>query len=84
MRRPFAFFLAAVAFCVLMLTLSLSYTTRTARAGDIHERCNECQRKTGEQYEACLAKYPVGPEQQRCHDEFNSDISHCFKNFCEQ
>lgn len=84
MRRPLAYFIAAVAFCVLMLTLSLSYSTRTARAGDIHERCNECIRKLVEQYDACLAKYPNPEEQQRCHDGFNSDVSHCYKNFCEQ
>jgi len=83
MRRPFNYFLAAVAFCVLVLALSLSFNTPTARAGDINERCNECQRKAGESYDACLAKYPV-EQQQRCHDGFNSDISHCYKNFCEQ
>lgn len=83
MRRPFTYFIAAVAFCVLMLTLSLSLGTPTAKAGDIHERCLNCQVKAQRQYDACLAKYPV-EEQQKCHDGFNSDISHCFKNFCEQ
>ncbi len=84
MRRPFVFFLAAVAFCLAMLTLSLSYNTPTARAGDINERCNECIRKTAEAFETCLAKYPEGPQQQRCYDGFNTDTSHCYKNFCEQ
>jgi hypothetical protein len=66
-----------------MLTMSLSYTSRTAKAADIHERCINCQVKTQQKYDACLAKYPV-EEQQRCHDDFNSGISHCYKNFCEQ
>jgi hypothetical protein len=83
MRRPFDFFLAAAAFCVLLLTLSLSYAPPTAKAADLQERCNHCLMKTQAKYDACLAKYPV-EEQQRCHDEFNSDISHCHRNFCEQ
>ena len=83
MRRPYAYFLAAVAFCVFMLALSLSFNTPTAKAGDIHERCLDCSVKNFERYEACLAKYPV-EEQQRCHDDYNEGVVHCFKNFCEQ
>ena len=84
MRRTFTYFIAAVAFCVLMLTLSLSFNTRTARAGDINERCNECTRKMAEAYEKCVARYPNPEDQMRCDEEFNRDVIHCYKNFCEQ
>jgi hypothetical protein len=79
MRKMFAFFTAAIIFCLLMLAFSLP-ATRTAEAARPDQTCEHCQRKVGEKYEKCIAKNPSDPT---CGDEFNLGIVHCYATVCE-
>jgi hypothetical protein len=81
MRRILSPLTAALAFVALVLALTLAGPARPAKAGDIHERCNHCIEKAAQDYERCQAKYGLD---NRCDDEFNKDIVHCYRNFCEQ
>jgi hypothetical protein len=66
----------------LALTLSSSFTTRTVNSADIHEKCIDCQVRANRQQEHCMQQHPDDPA--LCGDNFNRDIVHCFRNFCEQ
>lgn len=82
MKRPFAYFSAALTFCLLMLALSLPYTTRTVRAAEDFEKCNACLERTAAHYNQCVANF--GELDPRCGERFNQDIINCYRNFCEQ
>lgn len=82
MRRLFAYFSAALVFCLMLLTLSLPSTTRTVRAADINEKCNDCLQRVADHYNQCIAT--LGETDPRCGERFNQDIINCYRNFCEQ
>lgn len=82
MRRPLTYFTAALVFCLLMLTFSLSYTTRIVKASDLQEKCDDCTIRNARQFEQCQAIH--GQDEQRCYDQYNEGVVHCFRNFCEQ
>ncbi|HEV7892712.1 MAG TPA: hypothetical protein VGP08_19010 [Pyrinomonadaceae bacterium] len=79
MKRTLSSVSAALAFFAVVFALTLP--PGTARAADINERCNDCLAKTQRDYERCQAKYGFD---NRCDDQFNKDIVHCYRNFCEQ
>jgi hypothetical protein len=79
MKRILSSVSAALVFFAVVFALTLQ--TRTASAGDINERCNDCLAKTQRDYERCQEKYGFD---NRCDDQFNKDIVHCYRNFCEQ
>jgi len=72
---------AALSFVVFVLALSLAGPARPARAADINELCNDCLRRTQEQYERCQAQFGFDT---RCDEQFNRDIVNCYRQFCEQ
>jgi uncharacterized membrane protein len=82
MKRTFAYVSAALTFCLMMLALSLPATTRTVKAADINEKCNDCLARTAAHYNQCVATF--GELDPRCGEHFNQDIIHCYRNFCEQ
>ena len=79
MRRLFAFFSAAL-FC-FVLTLAISYTTRTVKAQN-PDRCNPCVAQCGAHQDQCYAIH--GFDEIRCGDQFNECIVRCYREFCEQ
>jgi hypothetical protein len=82
MKRTFAYLSAALTFCLLMLALSLPYTTRTVKAAGDPEQCNACLATLAAHYNKCVAKY--GETDPRCGEQANQDTIHCYRHFCEQ
>lgn len=82
MKRTFAYLSAALVFCLLMLALSLPYTTRTVRAADDVEKCNDCLQRLAEHYNQCVAIF--GELDPKCGEKANQDTIICYRNFCEQ
>ncbi|HEX5706116.1 MAG TPA: hypothetical protein VFX96_02390 [Pyrinomonadaceae bacterium] len=81
MRRSFVIYFAALVFA-LALTLSSPFTTRTVNSADLQEKCDDCNIRNNRQFEHCLTVH--GINEQRCYDQFNEGVVHCFRNFCEQ
>lgn len=83
MRKTFIGFTLAVVFCVLALLLSTPYAARTAQAAPPPQPdpCQKCLDKLARDFDKCEAKYGVG---QRCYDQFNNDVIHCYATVCEQ
>ena len=79
MKRILSSVSAALVFFAVVFALTLP--TRTARAADIYERCNDCLLRTQQQYERCQAQFGFD---NRCDDQFNRDIVNCYRQFCEQ
>jgi hypothetical protein len=82
MRRFLTSLSAALLFVALALVLFQPYTTRTAKAADINEKCNECTVRNVQRYEQCIAIH--GETDQRCGEQYNQGVIHCYRNFCEQ
>jgi hypothetical protein len=82
MKRTFAYLTAALIFCLLMLTLSLPYTTRTVKAAEDFQKCNDCLERIGAKFAQCQAVF--GEFEARCYDEINRETIICYRNFCEQ
>jgi len=82
MRKSLTYFSAALVFCLLMLTFSLSSTTRIVKASDLQEKCDDCTIRNARQFEQCLAVH--GQDELRCYDQYNEGVVQCFRNFCEQ
>ena len=80
MRRIFAYFTAALIACVLALTLSTPMAVRTVKASDLQEKCDDCSIRNYRQFEHCVAV----TNDQRCYDQYNEGVVHCFRHFCEQ
>ncbi|MBD0327486.1 MAG: hypothetical protein ICV68_13700 [Pyrinomonadaceae bacterium] len=80
MRRIFTFLTAAIIICMLALTLSTPTALRTVRAADLQEKCDDCNIRNNRQFEHCVAI----SNDQRCYDQYNEGVVHCFRNFCEQ
>ena len=82
MKRTFAYVSAALTFCLLMLALSLPQTTRTVKAADINEKCNDCIARIAAHYNQCVAIF--GELDPRCGEQANQETIICYRNFCEQ
>ena len=78
MRRLFAF-LSAALFC-FVLTLAISYSTRTVKAQST-DRCTPCVVNCSDQQDHCWAVH--GLDDVRCGDAFNRCIVRCYREFCE-
>jgi hypothetical protein len=81
MRRFLTSLSAALALVALALVLFQPYTTRTAKAADIHERCLDCIQRLVEHYERCQAQFGFDV---RCDEQYNRDVVNCYREFCEQ
>jgi hypothetical protein len=73
---------AALLFLALALVLFQPHPAGTARAADIHEKCEDCTVRNAQQYDQCVAVH--GIDEQRCSDQYNEGVVHCYRNFCEQ
>lgn len=82
MKRTFAYLSAALTFCLLMLALSLPYTTQTVKAAEDFEKCNDCLARTAQHYNQCVAIF--GELDPQCGERANQDTIICYRNFCEQ
>ena len=82
MKRPFAYLSAALTFCLLMLALSLPQTTRTVRAAEDFEKCNDCLARIAQHYNQCVAIF--GELDPQCGERANQETIICYRNFCEQ
>jgi hypothetical protein len=82
MKRLSAYLPAALVTLTLSLAILSPVTTRTVKADPSPERCNECQFNVEKRFENCQEVH--GLDYQRCYDDFNTGIVHCFRNFCEQ
>jgi hypothetical protein len=71
----------SVALVFFAVVFALTLPTRTARAADINERCNDCLVRTQREYERCQAQFGFD---NRCDDQFNRNIVNCYRQFCEQ
>jgi hypothetical protein len=81
MKRTLAYLATALAFCLLLLALSLP-SSRTVKAADDVEKCNDCLQRVADHYNQCIAT--LGETDVRCGERFNQDIINCYRNFCEQ
>lgn len=79
MKRILSSVSAALAFFAVVFALTLP--APTASAADINEKCNDCLARTQRQYEKCQEQFGFDT---RCDEQFNQDIIHCYRNFCEQ
>ena len=77
MRRTFTLFALLLTF----LATSLISTPTLPVAKADRQTCSECQAKVNARWEQCIAVH--GIEYQRCGDDFNEGIVHCFEHFCE-
>jgi hypothetical protein len=82
MKRTFAYLTSALTFCVLMLALSFPYTTRTVKAAEEFEKCNDCIARMAAKFNQCQAVF--GEFEARCYEELNRETIICYRNFCEQ
>jgi hypothetical protein len=82
MRRVLSSVSAALVFVALALVLFQPQATRTARAADIHERCEDCTIRNNQRFEQCLAVH--GQDHIPCYDKYNEGVVICHRNFCEQ
>jgi hypothetical protein len=82
MKRPFTYFSAALILLVLMLTFSLSLTTRTVKAVRTLDKCDRCVGKVQQRLEKCEAQ--SGGPTQACYDQYNQGIVDCYATVCEQ
>ena len=80
-RRPLSYFSAALIFCLLMLSLSLPYTTRTVKA-QTPDPCVECLGKVEQLFEQCELLF--GGPNNFCYNLFNQGIVYCYATVCEQ
>jgi hypothetical protein len=77
----FTYFSAALSICVLALVFSTPYTTRTVKAAPA-DRCDDCTAGVYARFAQCQAVH--GESYQRCYDDYNEGVVHCFAHFCEQ
>lgn len=82
MRRFLTSLSAALVLVALALVLFQPYSTRTAKAADIHERCNDCTVRNAQRYEQCIAIH--GETDPNCGEQYNQGVINCYRNFCEQ
>lgn len=82
MRRVLSSVSAALVLVALALVLFQPQATRTARASDIHERCEDCTIRNINRFEQCLAVH--GQDHIPCYDKYNEGVVICHRNFCEQ
>ncbi len=82
MKRLLAYLPATLAALVVSLAVLAPFASRTVKADPSPDRCIECQLVLEHRFEQCQAVH--GTDYQRCYDEFNEGIVHCFRNFCEQ
>ncbi len=80
MRRIFTYLTAAIIICLLALALSTPTALRTVKAADLQEKCDDCNIRNNRRFEHCIAV----SNDQRCYDQYNAGVVHCFRNFCEQ
>jgi len=82
MKRALSSLSAALLFVALALVLFQPQTARTARASDIHERCEDCTIRNNQRSEQCLAVH--AQDHTPCYDKYNEGVVICHRNFCEQ
>lgn len=82
MRRVLSSLSAALVFVALALVLFQPQATRTARAADIHEKCEDCSARNFRQFEHCTEVH--GVDHIPCYDQYNEGVVICYRNFCEQ
>ena len=82
MKRVLSSLSVALVFLALALTMFQPYAARTARAADIHEKCEDCSVRNFRQFEHCTAVH--GIDHIPCYDQYNEGVVICFRNFCEQ
>ena len=82
MKRVLSTLSAALVFVALSLALFQPYPTRTARAADINEKCEDCSVRNFRQFEHCTEVH--GINHMPCYDQYNEGVVICFRNFCEQ
>jgi hypothetical protein len=80
MKRITSLISAALVFAAL--AFALTQPARTVKAADINDRCNDCTAKNAQQFDQCQAVH--GINYQRCYDDYNEGVVHCFAHFCEQ
>ena len=82
MKRLLTSLSAALLFVALALVLFQPYPTRTVRAADLQEKCDECTIRNNRQFEHCLEIH--GQNHIPCYDQYNEGVVICYRNFCEQ
>jgi hypothetical protein len=82
MKKISVCFSAALTACVLALTLSTPVAVRVVKASDLQERCDDCTINNARRFDQCQAVH--GQNYQRCYDDYNEGVVHCFAHFCEQ
>ena len=82
MKRVLSTLATALVFVALALVLFQPQTTRTARAADIHEKCEDCTIRNNQRFEQCLEVH--GINHIPCYDQYNAGVVICYRNFCEQ
>ena len=80
MKRIMSSLSAALVFAAL--AFALTQPARTVKAADINEKCNDCTIRNFQQFEHCQQIH--GQNYQRCYDDYNEGVVHCYRNFCEQ
>lgn len=82
MRKTFVSLTLAVIFCVLALLLSTPYASRTVKAAQQFDACEDCLAQVQQRLERCEAK--AGGPAQKCYEQFNKGIVECYATVCEQ
>lgn len=82
MKRVMTSLSAALLFLALALVLFQPHPAGTARAADIHEKCEDCSTRNFRQFEHCTEIH--GVNHMPCYDQYNEGVVHCYRNFCEQ
>ncbi len=82
MKRLISSLSVALFFVALALVMFQPYPARTARAADIHEKCEDCTIRNNRQFEHCTEIH--GINHIPCYDKYNEGVVHCYRNFCEQ
>ncbi|HEY0406698.1 MAG TPA: hypothetical protein VGC89_13285 [Pyrinomonadaceae bacterium] len=82
MRRISAYLGAVVIACGLAFALSTPVALRVVKASDLQQQCDDCTIRNARQFDQCLAVH--GETYQRCYDDYNEGVVHCFAHFCEQ
>lgn len=82
MRRLLRSLPAALVFVALALMLFQPNASRTVRAADLQEKCNNCMAHVQARFDQCLAVH--GQDHIPCYDQFNEGVVICHRNFCEQ
>ena len=82
MKRVLSTLSAALVLVALALVLFQPHASRTARAADIHEKCEDCTIRNNQRFEQCTEVH--GINHIPCYDQYNEGVVICYRNFCEQ